>query len=132
MSIRAETGFSLADQLFNRESVGRLAAALGDADSDFDPLRFQRRVIKPFARLALKQRIDHIVAVLGEQLPDDYDAALEILQAALPPPLDPTLSDGDFGDFIWVTPGEYVARHGCRADRLRTSLEFLREAPAAS
>ena len=128
MSIRAETGFSLADQLFNRDSVGRLAAALADADRDFDPARFRRRVLKPFAQLALKQRIDHIVDMLGQQLPDDYQRALEILYAALPPPLDPTLGDDDFGDFIWVTPGEYVARHGCRADRLQASLDFLCEA----
>ncbi len=128
MSIRAETGFSLADQLFNRESVSRLGAAIGDADRGFDSLRFRRRVLKPFAQLTLKQRIDHIVTVLGEQLPDDYEAALEILRVALPPPLDPTLSDDDFGDFIWVTPGEYVARHGCRTDRLQASLDFLREA----
>ena len=128
MSIRAETGFSLADQLFNPGSVGRLAAALATADSNFDRAGFRRRVLKPFAQLALKQRIDHIVTVLGEQLPADFEAAVAILRAALPPPLDPSLSDGDFGEFIWVVPGEYVARHGCRVEHLGASLAFLREA----
>ncbi len=128
MSIRAETGFSLADQLFNRDSVGDLADALAAAHRGFDRARFQRRVLKPFAGLAFKQRIDHIVTVLGDFLPDDFERALGILRSALPPPLDPDRSDDDFGEFIWVVPGEYVARHGCSAEHLQTSLDFLRDA----
>jgi 3-methyladenine DNA glycosylase AlkC len=42
--------------------------------------------------------------------------------------LDPSRSDDDFGAFIWVVPGEYVAKHGCSNNHLRVSLEFLREA----
>lgn len=128
MSIRAETGFSLADQLFNRDSVGAFAGSLAKADQDFDRARFQRRVLQPFTELALKQRIDHIVTVLGDFLPADFDRAVGILRAALPPPLDPNRSDDDFGEFIWVVPGEFVARHGCRAEHLQTSLDFLRDA----
>ena len=128
MSIRAETGFSLADRLFNRETVEVLGTALARTCSGFDGAAFSRRVLRSFSGLALKQRIDRIVTVLEDFLPGDFEAAVAVLRAALPPPLDPARGDDDFGEFIWVTPGEYVARHGCRAERLSTSLEFLRDA----
>ena len=45
----------------------------------------------------------------------------------MPEPLDPTRTDGDFGEFIWVVPGEYVARYGCAREHLDVALAFLRE-----
>jgi 3-methyladenine DNA glycosylase AlkC len=65
---------------------------------------------------------------LGEQLPDDFDQAVDILEAALPKPLDPSLSDDDFGHFIWSVPAEWVAQNGCTEERLDRSLGFLKEA----
>jgi 3-methyladenine DNA glycosylase AlkC len=84
-------------------------------------------VLAEFPALSLKARISHIVAVLTEHLPKEFFAAQQVLAAALPAPLDPSLSDDDFGEFIWVIPGEYVATYGCEAQHLETALAFLRE-----
>jgi 3-methyladenine DNA glycosylase AlkC len=47
------------------------------------------------------------------------------IEGALPPPLDPTLTDNDFGDFIFAPFGKYVEDHG--ADHYLTSMALLRE-----
>ena len=57
-----------------------------------------------------------------------YEQALDILEGALTEPLDPSLSDDDFGHFIWSVPAEWVALNGCTEVRLDCSLAFLREA----
>jgi hypothetical protein len=49
-----------------------------------------------------------------------------VLVCSLPAPVDPTRSDGDFGDFICALYAEYVARHGCTAADLEFSLSALR------
>ncbi|MEM9532793.1 MAG: DNA alkylation repair protein [Pseudomonadota bacterium] len=128
MSIRAETGFSLKDDLFNRDSVAQLSGSLTIAWADFPGRSFQRKVLKRFPELELKERVQWMVDCLGDALPTRWSQALAILRRALPEPLDPTLSDDDFGQFIWVVPGEYVARHGVQEKRLESSLKFLREA----
>ncbi len=127
LSIRAETSFSLKDDLFNEYSVARLADGLAAAGKGFQRKRFERAVLAAFPELELKARIDHMVSVLGDHLPAEVPKALDILERALPPPLDPTLRDDDFGSFIWVVPGEYAARHGCSSRHLKRSLNFLRE-----
>ena len=128
MAIKAETSFSLADQLFNPESVRTLADALARAWSEFDEAQFTQESLDAFPNLELKQRISHMVDRLDAQLPEDFDQALDILQSALPAPLDPSLSDDDFGHFIWSVPAEWVAQNGCTEDRLDRALDFLRQA----
>ncbi|MCP5181559.1 MAG: DNA alkylation repair protein [Pseudomonadales bacterium] len=128
MAIRAETGFSLKDQLFNAETVAALASNLEQAWPRFDRRAYEQAVLKQFPALELKARIHCLVEVLGEHLPRRFDHALRILRDALPPPLDPTRTDDDFGEFIWSVPGEYVARHGCTPDRVDAALAFLRDA----
>jgi len=128
MKARAEPSFSLADQLFNAASVGTLADALADAWPEFDRERFAEESLSAFPDLELKQRISHMVDRLEAQLPDDFHQAVDVLASALPAPLDPGLSDDDFGHFIWSVPAEWVARHGCTDEHLDRSLEFLRQA----
>ena len=128
MAIKAETSFSLADQLFNAETVQVLAQAMASAWKPFDPTRFTRESLDAFPGLELKERIRHLTERLHAQLPDDFNRAVDILQTALPPPLDPTLKDDDFGQFIWCVPADWVAQQGLTEARLARSLEFLREA----
>ena len=128
MSIKASTSFSLADQLFNRESVAQLSQALKDAYPRFANRKYESEVLDRFPDLSLKARINWMVETLENYLPDDFDRSISILQSALPPPLDSSRTDDDFGQFIWVVPGEYVARFGCSAETLDLSLGFLREA----
>lgn len=127
MSIKAETSFSLKDSLFNERTVAELSQHLADARPGFQRRKFERAVVNEFPNLELKARIDHIVQTLQDFLPDDLPQAINVFHSALPPPLDPSLSDNDFGSFIWVVPGEYVARYGCSAPNLKRSLSFLRE-----
>ena len=128
MSIKAEPSFSLKDQLFNERSVGELSGRLATADPGFRRSDFESDVLARFPALELKERINWIVTVLEGHLSAHFRDARKTLLRALPEPLDPTRTDDDFGSFIWVVPGEYVAKHGCTDDYLAESLAFLREA----
>ncbi len=128
MAIKAEKSFSLKDDLFNKDSVGEFAAQLASQIPGFSAVRYQKAVLKAFPDLELKQRIQHMVSVLAEFLPEDFAEAAKQLEAALPPRLDPSLQDDDFGKFIWVVPSEYVALHGCSEQYLDQSLDFLEQA----
>ncbi len=128
MAIRAETGFSLKDDLFNKATVAQLAGNIANAWPSFPTKKFQTRAAKKFPELELKERIMFLVSLLDEMLPDNFRDATDVLLDALPPPLDPSLVDDDFGQFIWAVPGEYVARNGCTEAHLERSLEFLAQA----
>lgn len=125
---RTEPLFSLADQLFNESSVFVLSSGIKKAYRQFDAKGFQAEALDQFPRLELKERISALVDGLQVRLPADFDRALDILLRALPEPLDASLQDDDFGEFIWVVPGEYVARHGVQPGRVEASLAFLKEA----
>ncbi len=128
IAIKAETSFSLKDQLFNPATLARLAEGIAGAYPAFNRAGFEGAVNERLGELELKARIAWIVTTLSDYLPEDFDEAFDILKAALPAPLDATKGDGDFGVFIWIVPGEYVAKHGCVDEGLATSLAFLREA----
>jgi len=119
---RATKGFSLKDQLFNEGKVRYLAGLFGGA---LEADAFVRDVMARLLELELKARIVHISEVLAVHLPDDFAEATSVLEAALPPPLDPSKSDDDFGDFIFSPLGAYVAKHGLA--RLDISLPLLKE-----
>ena len=127
MAIRAEPSFSLKDELFNRTSVTELATGVARAHSAFPAQRFINDSVTGFPERELKARIQWLVECLHRHLPADVNEATTILLSALPPPLDPTLMDDDFGRFIWGVPAEYIAQYGCNKAHLTQSLEFLRE-----
>ena len=125
--MKAETTFSLKDQLFNATKVKWLATRLTDAEPGFPSEKFQRQVVEALPGLELKQRIEHIAGELHKHLPSHYPDAVNIIIAALPPPLDPTLTDNDFGDFIIAPLGHYIASYGCSKKHLKLSLKALEE-----
>ncbi|MEM7077573.1 MAG: DNA alkylation repair protein [Pseudomonadota bacterium] len=128
MGVRAEPSFALKDQLFNAGTVAQLAARIEAAHPPFARKAFEAAVLAAYPQLELKARIAHTVDVLEAYLPADFAAAMQILRDSLPARLDPSLSDDDFGQFIWAVPGEWMARHGVSADRLEQALDFLMEA----
>ena len=132
MSIKAKPSFSLKDQLFNKKSVALLADNIYAIAANFDRKLFQKQVLARFPKLELKERIDWLVTTLETHLPQHFPDAVAVLEAALPEPLDPDLTDDDFGKYIWLVPGEYVAKHGCNSEHLTTSLNFLRESTKRS
>lgn len=127
MAIRAETSFSLADQLFNKATVKLLSDHIEQVLPEFRSRRFKLRASKAFPQLELKARISYLATELKAELPDDFHDAVAVLTKALPPPLDPTLGDDDFGAFIWSVLGEYVVHNGSYEAHVPASLNFLRE-----
>ncbi|MCC6509424.1 MAG: hypothetical protein IT423_09970 [Pirellulaceae bacterium] len=120
------TGFSLKDQLFNRDRVEYLAELFRSADSSFNATGFVRDTMQSLLQLELKERIVHIATILERYLDPDFRSAAKQILAALPPPLDPTRTDDDFGDFIFAALGEYVVRNGLSAKHLSLSLKTLK------
>ncbi len=119
--------FSLKDHLFNETKVTYLASLLVKADKKFKAEVFVRDVMSKLLELELKDRIRWIAAVLADHLPKDYEKAVRVIIKALPPPLDPTKSDDDFGEFILAPFGEFVATNGVTKERLGVSFEAIIE-----
>jgi 3-methyladenine DNA glycosylase AlkC len=119
--------FSLKDHLFNEVKVKKMAKDIRTVYPAFDERGFVRAVVREFPSLELMQRIGHISAMLRQYLPQDYLDALKVLVASLPPPCDPTLSDDDFGEFIYAPYGHFVSEYGCEKRYLNESLEAIKE-----
>ncbi|MFZ7089788.1 hypothetical protein [Primorskyibacter sp. 2E233] len=116
-------GFSLADQLFNLASIGDLARDYAVLPG-FDPEGFVAEVVVGLEGRGLLERLDWIADCLEPRLPDSFPAMAEALEAAMPPPLDPGLTDNDFGRFIHAVPGILAVRHGLAAHHAR-ALDLL-------
>ena len=69
---------------------------------------------------------------LGDWGTGDFRRAVGVLVRSLPAPVDPTRSDGDFGDFIYALYAEYVARHGCTAEDLESRYPRSARSPRGS
>ncbi|MEP5031800.1 MAG: DNA alkylation repair protein, partial [Marinomonas sp.] len=109
----------LKDALFNRETVGQLAAEYAAAIPDFDADAFTARALGGFAERELMARLEWIADCIGAQLSDDFPTLADQLTAAMPPRLDPAKTDDDFGYFIHAVPGILAARHGLEEHRAR-------------
>ncbi len=120
-------GYSLKDQLFNEGSIGDLAAEFAAGVPGFDADAFQADVMAGLAGRGLLERLDWIADCLEPRLSADFPQMAEQLEAAMVPPLDPLLSDDDFGRFIHAVPGILAVRHGLEAHRER-ALDLLFEA----
>ena len=120
-------GFSLKDQLFNADSVGDLAAEFAAGVPRFDPERFHSEVMAGLADRELLARLDWIADCLEPQLATDFPTMADQLTAAMPPELDPTRADDDFGRFIHAVPGILGVRHGLEHHRDR-ALDLLHAA----
>ncbi|MCC1493439.1 hypothetical protein J1C49_12530 [Cognatishimia sp. F0-27] len=119
-------GFSLADQLFNDQTLGDLAAEYARLDG-FDPERFLDTCLPGLAGRGLLERLDWIADCIEAQLPRGFPAMAEALEAAMPAPLDPTREDDDFGRFIHAVPGILAVRHGLEEHQDR-ALDLLHRA----
>ncbi|MCF6305766.1 MAG: DNA alkylation repair protein [Rhodobacteraceae bacterium] len=122
---RATKGYSLKDQLFNVDKIRYLSGLFEAADAGFDGAKFQDSVMAQLPALELKARISMIAEVLEQHLSSDFETAAAQILAALPPELDPTRTDDDFGDFIMAPLGAFVSNNGL--DHLPLSLGLLRE-----
>jgi len=78
----------MAEQLkhmFNRENIGELATDLASTDSAFDETNFLKTVFdEEWEDRSLMERERHITLALGKYLPDDYRAAITIIDQVAP------------------------------------------------
>ncbi len=124
---KTEKSFSLKDQLFSETKVRQLAGEIKKVYPTFASKQFCQKVVSLFPQQELMERIVGIRDALYEYLPKDYREAVKIIIAALPPPLDPSKLDNDFGDFIYAPYSYYVAKYGCSKKYLKVSLKALEE-----
>ncbi|MCP5086242.1 MAG: hypothetical protein GY952_05495 [Rhodobacteraceae bacterium] len=120
-------GFSLKDHLFNADTVAYLAGLFAARDARFPEAAVVDQVMARLPELELKQRIVMIAEVLEQFLPQEFAQTAAVIETALPPPLDPTKTDDDFGRFIFAPLGEIVARNGLAQADLAMSFHLLRE-----
>ncbi|MHA6325629.1 hypothetical protein [Roseivivax sp. CAU 1753] len=116
-------GFSLADQLFNARTLAQLGREYSVLPG-FDADRFETEALAGFGTRTLLARLEWIATCLEAQLPRDFPAMAEALEAAMPPLLDPAKADDDFGQFIHAVPGILAVRHGLETHRDR-ALDLL-------
>ncbi|MEH6644218.1 hypothetical protein [Sulfitobacter sp.] len=119
--------FLLKDQLFNAASVGQLAAEFAAALPDFDADSFAADAMDGFPERELMARMGWMADCLEDQLAADFPAMAAQLHEALPPRLDPSKTDDDFGHFIHALPGILAVRHGLEDHRGR-AMALLYEA----
>lgn len=117
--------FSLKDFLFNRGKVEQLAAEILLVYPEFKHKRFVEETVARFPELELKERIRWIREMLHTYLPQSYREAVAVILKALPPPLDPSRTDDDFGDFIYAPYADYIAIYGRTPSDLLFSLQSL-------
>lgn len=122
-----EEKFSLKDHLFNAESVGQLAAEYAQAVPKFDADRFTQEALSGFPERELLERLDWLADCVEAQLATDFPTMAAQLRDALPPKLDPSKTDDDFGRFIHGVPGILAVRHGLE-DHRDLALDLLHEA----
>jgi 3-methyladenine DNA glycosylase AlkC len=120
--------FSLKDHLFNEETLGQLAAEYAAGLPGFDAGAFLHQVLPGLPGRELMERIDWIADCLAPHLASDFPTMADQIEAAMPPPLDPTLRDDDFGQFIHAVPGVLAVRHGLSEAHLPRALRLLEAA----
>lgn len=119
-------GYSLADQLFNRDSLSDLGREFAVLPG-FDPARFVEETTPRLAALGVHARLEVIADGLAAQLPTPFLEMADALEAAMPAPLDPARKDDDFGRFIHAVPGVLAVRHGL-SDHPHRALDLLHAA----
>ncbi|MFM6972664.1 MAG: DNA alkylation repair protein, partial [Alphaproteobacteria bacterium] len=117
----------LKDLLFNEAKLIKISQEIQVVYPDFQKNDFIIEAINKFNNLELKARISWTSQCLKKYLPSNYKDAVNILIKALPIENNPDLDDKDFGDFIYASYGEFVAKYGCDRANLELSLNALYE-----
>ncbi|MEO9573895.1 MAG: DNA alkylation repair protein [Tateyamaria sp.] len=121
---KAPPTFSLKDQLFNAGSLGDLADEFAAGIPGFDRKAFHAAALSGIAERSLLECLDWFADCAEPYLAADFPTMADQLEAAMPPPLDPSWRDDDFGRFIHAVPGILAVRHGLEAHRDR-ALDLL-------
>ena len=117
----------LKDLLFNESKITKIATEIYSVNPVFKKDDFICDVIAELPKLELKARISWIAQCLKQYLPENYQQATSIIIASLPAANNPNLSDNDFGDFIYASYADFIAKNGCNKSDLSFSLNALYE-----
>lgn len=109
--------FSLKDHLFNADSLSRLAGDFSRGLPHFDGDAFLQLCVPGLQGRELLDRLEWMADCLENQLAPAFPEMGNQLLAALPPPLDPTNTDDDFGNFVYAVFGILTVRHALEAHR---------------
>lgn len=101
---------SLKD-FFSPDLVRRLGASLAAVHPGFDRMRWDQEALAGLEDLSLTDRARHLMRAMHRQLPQDYEAAIEILLASLGPAIGEADPSG-MGPFFYLPHLYYVAEHG--------------------
>jgi 3-methyladenine DNA glycosylase AlkC len=108
--------------LFNVELIRTAAKHLARHDPQFDAKRFVKLAAQDLDALEMKARAMQVASALEATLPQEFERAASVLEAALAPPYETERSgelagtrsvheEGLAGWILW-SAGEYVARRG--------------------
>ncbi|MEM8577707.1 MAG: DNA alkylation repair protein [Pseudomonadota bacterium] len=125
--VAAQPTFSLKDQLFNAGTLGQLGREYAAGIPGFDGDAFAAEALAGVPDRSLIACLDHFADCLEPRLAPDFPTMGDQLEAAMPPRLDPSLTDDDFGLFIHAVPGVLAVRHGLEHHRDR-ALDLLHAA----
>lgn len=115
---------NLVKDLFNRTTVTDLAQRIRAKYPAFDTDAFVEETLAVFPELSYTQRADAITDALERHLPNDYEEAVDILVAILPP-------EGEnhrvtkFQSFLVVPLTRYISHNGL--EQFDLSMQALRE-----
>lgn len=91
--------------------VRRLGASLAMVHPPFDTKRWEREALAGLEDLSLTDRARHLMRAMASQLPEDYEAALEILLASVGPASGAGESSG-MDAFFYLPHLYFVSEHG--------------------
>lgn len=110
--------------LIGRQAVELLAESMEAVFPAFDTRRFTRAAMRGLGDLGLMRRAAHVAGALAAELPEDFDAAAELLIASFGPELDATEGNG-LAPFFYLPHSQYVALRG--VGRLESGLRACYE-----
>lgn len=114
----AGDGYSLKDDLFNRQTVTMAANALASVYPKLDPAPFVDKVMKGFGPLELKERMSYLRQCIEEVLEEDYRTSAKLLVEGV--------KDQE-PHFVYGAFCEFVEINGCREEDVTFSLAILGE-----
>ena len=101
---------SLKD-FYSPELVRRLGASIAAVHPSFDQQRWAKEALEGLGDLSLTDRARHLMNAMRSQLPEDYEAALEILLASLERP-GTEGDDSSMASFFYLPHLYFVSEHG--------------------
>lgn len=113
----ASSGYSLKDDLFNKDTIKVLAKAVKKAYEPFEADRFFEEAMVDIEPLELKERMALLADMLAGYIEEDYEYVLEIFCEAV--------KGQEEGQFIFGAFLDYIMINGCTVERLDISLKTM-------